>query len=397
VTYAEGIKRMRPSMLVIVLIGDGGCGIGTAHLVHAARRGASIKVVVCNNFNFGMTGGQHSPTTPACACTATTPGGATEHPFDICQTVAANGAAYVARHSALDAACVDSLEAALRTPGFSLVDLWELCTAYFMPANNLRPRDLEEMSTRIGLPFGVQARRERTPARAADAAWPPATAGAGHEHASPVRRTDVRKAPHAAAPHLDWRGRCDVVVAGSAGQRIRSAAGTIGELAVRCGLFAAKLDDFPITVRRGHSISNLIVAPVPILFSSVEQPDLVVVLSNDGLDRVRDTLAALPPGAQLIAASDLDLPASADGAVWIDPRRVEKDAGKTSVSLAVLTAGLVSGGWVSAGVLRQAAQAVLSGPYRDENLSAIEAGVRLASTMCAGPARPAGTGPEEDP
>jgi hypothetical protein len=83
--------------------------------------------------------------------------------------------------------------------------------------------------------------------------------------------------------------------------------------------------------------------------------------------------------------------------VWIDPRRVEKDAGKTSVSLAVLTAGLVSGGWVSAGVLRQAAQAVLSGPYRDENLSAIEAGVRLASTMCAGPARPAGTGPEEDP
>jgi pyruvate/2-oxoacid:ferredoxin oxidoreductase beta subunit len=71
-TYAEGIKRVRPDLMVIVLIGDGGCGIGTAHLVHSARRGVGIKVLVCNNFNFGMTGGQHSPTTPPRGYTTTT-------------------------------------------------------------------------------------------------------------------------------------------------------------------------------------------------------------------------------------------------------------------------------------------------------------------------------------
>ncbi|MHC5111638.1 MAG: thiamine pyrophosphate-dependent enzyme, partial [Planctomycetota bacterium] len=99
-------------------------------MVHAARRNADIKVVVCNNFNFGMTGGQHSPTTPCESFTATTPDGATEYPFDICSTVAANGAAYVARRGAFEPDLAESFRAAWRTPGFALVELWELCTAY---------------------------------------------------------------------------------------------------------------------------------------------------------------------------------------------------------------------------------------------------------------------------
>ena len=77
---------------VIVVMGDGGLGIGGAHLLAAARRNVGIKVLVFNNFNFGMTGGQHSATTPAGAITATTPEGALERPLDACATVAANGA-----------------------------------------------------------------------------------------------------------------------------------------------------------------------------------------------------------------------------------------------------------------------------------------------------------------
>ncbi len=44
-----------------------------------------------NNLNFGMTGGQHSTTTPAGAFTSTTPGGNLEHPLDICATVGSTG------------------------------------------------------------------------------------------------------------------------------------------------------------------------------------------------------------------------------------------------------------------------------------------------------------------
>jgi len=96
-TYASGIKLARPDLTVIVLMGDGGTGIGGSHLISAARRNVGVTVVVMNNFNFGMTGGQHSNTTPEGSITATTPGGNLEHPIDICATVGVNGAGYPTR------------------------------------------------------------------------------------------------------------------------------------------------------------------------------------------------------------------------------------------------------------------------------------------------------------
>jgi pyruvate/2-oxoacid:ferredoxin oxidoreductase beta subunit len=50
VTYATGIKLADPELKVIVLMGDGGCGIGGHHLINAARRNMVI-VVVFNNFS----------------------------------------------------------------------------------------------------------------------------------------------------------------------------------------------------------------------------------------------------------------------------------------------------------------------------------------------------------
>ena len=64
VTYATGIKLANPELKVIVAMGDGGCGIGGHHLINAARRNIGVTVLVFNNFNYGMTGGEHSATTP---------------------------------------------------------------------------------------------------------------------------------------------------------------------------------------------------------------------------------------------------------------------------------------------------------------------------------------------
>ena len=65
VAYATGIKLANPDLHVIVLMGDGGTGIGGTHIINAARRNIGVTVLVFNNFNFGMTGGEHSVTTPA--------------------------------------------------------------------------------------------------------------------------------------------------------------------------------------------------------------------------------------------------------------------------------------------------------------------------------------------
>ncbi len=73
ITYASGIKLARPDLDVVVVMGDGGTGIGGAHLLSAARRNIGMTVLVFNNLNFGMTGGQHSATTPEGGLTPTTP------------------------------------------------------------------------------------------------------------------------------------------------------------------------------------------------------------------------------------------------------------------------------------------------------------------------------------
>jgi len=362
ITYAEGIHRVRPDMLVVVLIGDGGCGIGTAHLVHAARRRAGIKVVVCNNFNFGMTGGQHSPTTPECTCTTTTPDGAADQAFDVCETVAVNGASYVARHSALDPGCVDSLEAALRAPGFALVDLWELCVAYFMPSNDLKPQDLLTLSQRTDLPFGVL--RQATAAESnRQATRVIATAG------SPMRPGAVGQ-----APRLSWPGRTEISVAGSAGQRIRSAVATLGEIAVAGGLFAAEVDDFPITVRRGHSVSNLVISPRPIRYPSVDNPDLLVLLSADGVARAGPGLASMRPSGLIVVARDLEVPTTPARVVRFDFAGLERQAGKASAAVAAVAFAVQTAGWARPDELQAAAEAAVHGSYRGETLRALATG-----------------------
>ena len=61
---AEGVKRVRPNVLVFAYQGDGDAyTIGIAESMNAAYRNENITQFVINNVNFGMTGGQMSWTT----------------------------------------------------------------------------------------------------------------------------------------------------------------------------------------------------------------------------------------------------------------------------------------------------------------------------------------------
>lgn len=381
VTYAEGLKRVRPELLVIVLIGDGGCGIGTGHLVHAARRGADVKVIVCNNFNFGMTGGQHSPTTPPGGRTPTTPGGAWEAPFDVCGTVAANGASYVSRCSAYDADCGERIEAALRAPGFALIDVWELCVAYYVGSNRLTPPRLRELSEATGLRFGVLHRAEGR--RAGGEA-------SGEAPAADEARGGV--SPFAGGV-LDWSpARVGLRMAGSAGQRIRSAVGVLGEIVVAGGLYAAQYDDFPISVRKGHSVSDLVVSREPIRYAGVDEPDLVIVMSADGQRRAGEV------GACRQVWLEASLP-GAPQARRFNVRELERRAGRGGAALAVLAGAVVSAGWVGDEALLAAARGALAGKFAAANVAAIAAGIGLADRRARAAAGGASTacGASHDP
>ncbi len=131
--FATGVKAANGDLTVLALMGDGDCAtIGGNHFLHAARRNINVTAVVSNNFNYGMTGGQYSATTPVESYTSTSVYGNPEGDFDICEIAVAAGATFVGRSTVYHVNMLERiLEAAIRHKGFSLVEIFSSCPVYY--------------------------------------------------------------------------------------------------------------------------------------------------------------------------------------------------------------------------------------------------------------------------
>jgi 2-oxoglutarate ferredoxin oxidoreductase subunit beta len=146
IPFATGLAQARPDMNVIVYSGDGDLtAIGGNHLVHAARRNADLMVVCVNNFTYGMTGGQVTPTTFKTAIASTTPYGAYEETFNLPRLMDSCGAVYVARWTAFHVRqLAKSMHEALNKKGFRFIEVLAPCPTLYLRRNKLG-EGLEEM------------------------------------------------------------------------------------------------------------------------------------------------------------------------------------------------------------------------------------------------------------
>ena len=137
---ATGIKAANPELNVIAIMGDGdSVTIGGNHFIHAARRNMDITAIISNNFNYGMTGGQYSGTTPESSNTTTSRYGSIEPPFDICELAKAAGAPYVARASVYHTGHLDKyIKTALSKKSFSVVDVINICPTHYGSNNKMK-------------------------------------------------------------------------------------------------------------------------------------------------------------------------------------------------------------------------------------------------------------------
>ncbi len=129
VAFATGVKLMQPEKYVTVIAGDGDlAGIGLSHLIHAARRNIGLSVFLVNNYVYGMTGGQFSPTTPIGIKTTTSPYQNQESSLPIADIVALSGANYVARWTTYHVKdLIESMKASFQTKGFSFIEIISQC------------------------------------------------------------------------------------------------------------------------------------------------------------------------------------------------------------------------------------------------------------------------------
>jgi Pyruvate/2-oxoacid:ferredoxin oxidoreductase gamma subunit len=95
------------------------------------------------------------------------------------------------------------------------------------------------------------------------------------------------------------------VIAGAAGRKINSAATLFCRGAVLSRLWATQRNDYPVTVKSGHSVSEVILAPKEIGYTGITKPEIMLLLFKEGLPVVRTQLAEMTEADTLIINRDL--------------------------------------------------------------------------------------------
>jgi Pyruvate/2-oxoacid:ferredoxin oxidoreductase gamma subunit len=277
-----------------------------------------------------------------------------------------NGATFVARTTTFESSLAGLIAAAIEHDGFSLIDVWEPCTSYFVPQNRFGRRQMEEAMRDLGFSTGVLHRETR----------PEYSRAYRASVAGELDRPLDRPEPIVPSFASSLTGPKRLVVAGSAGHKIQTAASLLTEGALLAGLWVSQRSDYPVAVKSGYSVAEIILSPDEILYPGVSRPDIVLALFPEGLKRVQSTVE------QLTAAERLYLTAGL-GPVSTRARQIEIDFGPTgpwrgrkrywalmALAHVVRREQLFPIESLEASIVRQ-------GRYVEENLAAVQASARL--------------------
>ena len=295
-TYAAGIKLCRPELNVVVTMGDGGLGIGGAHLLAACRRNVNVTLLVLNNFNFGMTGGQYSPTTPNEAVVGSGFLNQLENPMDLQAVAAAAGAPFVASVSTYQKDLTGVIEQAIRFDGFAIVEIQGLCPGHYTKRNRLTPKIIEEalsskpamcgpVETNIRPEYG-EAYRERT---------------SRMDRVNPPAEMEKRFTP----PEKGLQG---VILLGSAGQRVITAGELLSLAGLSAGLQVTQKNEYNITVLQGPSIAEVTLSSEKIEFTGIERPSVMLSLAEESVVRRAKIFPKLDETTLVIQAAGVEIP-----------------------------------------------------------------------------------------
>ena len=131
--FASGVSLTRPDLHVFVFGGDGDAfSIGGNHLTHTARRNVKMTYVIMDNWVYGLTKKQTSPTSPLGFKSKTDTWGAVDQPINPMKQLIAAGATFVARatHSNPNH-LLQMMEAAMDHDGFSVVECLSECVEFY--------------------------------------------------------------------------------------------------------------------------------------------------------------------------------------------------------------------------------------------------------------------------
>jgi len=131
--FASGVSLARPDLHVFVFSGDGDAfSIGGNHFTHTARKNIRMTLVVMDNWVYGLTKKQTSPTSPLGFKSKTDLWGAVDPPINPLKQAIAAGATFVARTTHTNPNHVlQMMEAAADHDGFSFIECLSECVEFY--------------------------------------------------------------------------------------------------------------------------------------------------------------------------------------------------------------------------------------------------------------------------
>jgi 2-oxoglutarate ferredoxin oxidoreductase subunit beta len=131
--FASGVSLTRPDLHVFVFGGDGDAfSIGGNHLNHTARKNIKMTYVIMDNWVYGLTKKQTSPTSPLGFKSKTDAWGAVDQPINPMKQLIAAGASFVARTTHTNPQHVLAMmEAAMDHDGFSVIECLSECVEFY--------------------------------------------------------------------------------------------------------------------------------------------------------------------------------------------------------------------------------------------------------------------------
>jgi pyruvate/2-oxoacid:ferredoxin oxidoreductase beta subunit/Pyruvate/2-oxoacid:ferredoxin oxidoreductase gamma subunit len=310
------------SKKVMVILGDGGATIGLQHILESARRNADMTVLVLNNLIYGMTGGQVSGL-------STNEFKDDRHiadqtpPFDVVRLAHEAGAPYSARVTS-HKNFVEIIRTAFSTPGFSLVEISSLCQPYGAAKMDELTSWTEEEEVY------TNKRRELAPPF--------------------VETNSLISDKNVIHPQFESKvgKRYGIILAGSAGGGVQAAGKLLANTGLISGLDATMKGEYPITIGTGFSVAEVILSRDQINYTGLVHPDLAIILTIDGLEKIKDKLR---PDTKIIADSKLNL----EGYTNVTFLEFGKIGGKKGAVFSALTYWMIKEGLINKEALKAAA------------------------------------------
>jgi Pyruvate/2-oxoacid:ferredoxin oxidoreductase gamma subunit len=144
---------------------------------------------------------------------------------------------------------------------------------------------------------------------------------------------------------------------------------------MHAGLHATQKNDYPITVLRGHSISEVILDSRPIRFTGIETPDVILALSAEGVARRQTTITDASPSCLILQEATVLLPDTVAQVVAFDSNVLGLSRTQSALAALMLIARYQS--MVDIDLLRLALQHRFTGEQLNHTMGLVE---RLSAT-----------------